>query len=63
MVPFRLKALVSDKNFQENQRVTLGEVSKETGIPRTRCRKLLTSAGITPPPTFSISFTDILRLC
>lgn len=57
MIRFRLKELIADKGFQENRRVTLDEISKETGIHRTTLSKIANQRGYN-------TTTDILdKLC
>ncbi|MBO6849340.1 MAG: helix-turn-helix transcriptional regulator [Marinobacter sp.] len=57
MIRFRLKELIAEKGFQENRRVTLDEVSKETGIHRTTLSKIANQRGYN-------TTTEILdRLC
>lgn len=45
MIRFRLKELIAEKGFQENRRVTVDEVSKETGIHRTTLSKIANQRG------------------
>lgn len=45
MIRFRLKELIAEKGFQENRRVTLDEVSKETGVHRTTLSKIANQRG------------------
>ncbi|MBS8241666.1 XRE family transcriptional regulator [Marinobacter lipolyticus] len=45
MIRFRLKELIAEKGFQENRRVTLDEISKETGIHRTTLSKIANQRG------------------
>jgi putative transcriptional regulator len=57
MIRFRLKELIAEKGFQEDRRVTLDEVSKETGIHRTTLSKIANQRGYN-------TTTDILdKLC
>lgn len=57
MIRFRLKELMAEKGFQENRRVTLDEVSKETGIHRTTLSKIANQRGYN-------TTTDVLdKLC
>ena len=57
MIRFRLKELIAEKGFQENRRVTLDEVSKQTGIHRTTLSKIANQRGYN-------TTTDILdKLC
>ncbi len=39
MFRFRLKELIADKAFRENRRITIEEVSKQTGVHRTTLSK------------------------
>jgi putative transcriptional regulator len=45
MIRFRLKELIADKGFQEERRVTIDEVAKETGIHRTTLSKIANQKG------------------
>ena len=45
MIRFRLKELVADKAFDEERRITLEEVSRETGIHRTTLSKIANTRG------------------
>lgn len=45
MIRFRLKELVAEKSFQEDRRVTLEEISQETGIHRTTLSKISNQKG------------------
>ncbi|KXS54299.1 helix-turn-helix domain-containing protein [Marinobacter persicus] len=45
MIRFRLKELLAEKGFREDRRVTLDEVSKETGIHRTTLSKIANQRG------------------
>lgn len=57
MIRFRLKELIADKEFKEGRRITLEEVSRETGIHRTTLSKIANQKGY-------ITNTDVLdRLC
>jgi len=57
MIRFRLKELIADKEYKEDRRVTLEEVSKETGIHRTTLSKIANQKGY-------VTNTDVLdRLC
>ena len=47
MVRFRLKELISDKNFKENRRVTLKKISEATGIHKTTLSKIQSKRGYT----------------
>lgn len=40
MLRFRLKELISDKQFNEGRRVTIGEVAEATGIHRATLSKI-----------------------
>ena len=57
MIRFRLKELIADKEYKEDRRVTLEEVSRETGIHRTTLSKIANQKGY-------VTNTDVLdRLC
>lgn len=57
MIRFRLKELIADKEFKEGRRITLEEVSRETGIHRTTLSKIANQKGY-------VTNTDVLdRLC
>jgi len=57
MIRFRLKELIAEKEFQEGRRVTLEEVSRETGVHRTTLSKIANQKGYT-------TNTDVLdKLC
>lgn len=45
MIRFRLKELMADKGFREERRITMDEVSKETGIHRTTLSKIANQKG------------------
>jgi len=45
MIRFRLKELMADKGFKEERRITMDEVSKETGIHRTTLSKIANQKG------------------
>lgn len=45
MIRFRLKELIADKSFKENRRITIGEVSAETGINRMTLSKMINHKG------------------
>ncbi|WP_085919389.1 helix-turn-helix domain-containing protein [Halomonas sp. CSM-2] len=57
MIRFRLKELLAEKGFQENRRVTLDEVSQETGIHRTTLSKIANQRG------YNTGTESIDRLC
>ncbi len=57
MIRFRLKELIADKEFRDGRRVTLEEVSRETGIHRTTLSKIANQKGY-------VTNTDVLdKLC
>ena len=57
MIRFRLKELIADKEFRDGRRVTLEEVSRETGIHRTTLSKIANQKGY-------VTNTDVLdNLC
>jgi putative transcriptional regulator len=45
MIRFRLKELISDKEFREGRNVTIEEVSQATGIHRTTLSKINNQKG------------------
>jgi len=45
VIRFRLKELISDKEFAENRRVTLDEIATATGIHRTTLSKISNHRG------------------
>lgn len=45
MIRFRLKELMADKGFQEGRRITMEEVSEQTGIHRTTLSKIANQKG------------------
>ena len=57
MIRFRLKELLAEKGFQENRRVTLDEVSQETGIHRTTLSKIANQRG------YNTGTENVDRLC
>lgn len=57
MLRFRLKELISDKQFNEGRRVTLGEVSEATGIHRATLSKIANHQG------YNATADVIDRLC
>jgi len=57
MIRFKLKELMAEKAFVESRRITIEEVSKQTGVHRTTLSKISNIKG------YSAS-TDILnKLC
>lgn len=57
MIRFRLKELIADKEFKDGRRITLEEISRETGIHRTTLSKIANQKGY-------VTNTDVLdRLC
>lgn len=57
MIRFKIKELIAEKAFQENRRITIDEVSRETGIHRTTLLRLANTKG------YNVT-TDILdKLC
>lgn len=45
MIRFHLKELIAEKEFAEKRRVTIGEISKETGINRMTLSKIINHPG------------------
>ena len=57
MLRFKIKELMAEKEFQEQRRITIGEISESTGIHRMTLSKILNKHG------YSCT-TDILdKLC
>ena len=57
MIRFYLRERMADKGFQEKRRITLDEVSRETGISRNTLSRISSTLGYN-------TTTDILdRLC
>lgn len=57
MIKFRLKELIADKEFREERRVTIEEVSSETGVHRTTLSNIANQKGY-------VINTDVLdKLC
>lgn len=40
MIRFRIKELLAEKEFREQRKITLGEVSEKTGVNRTSLSKM-----------------------
>ena len=57
MIRFRLKELVADKSFNDGRRITLEEVSRETGIHRTTLSKMANQKG------YNTTTDNIDKLC
>lgn len=45
MIRFHIKELIADKEFNENRRVTMEEISEKTGIHRTTLSKIANIKG------------------
>ncbi len=45
MLRFKLKELIAEKEFQEGRRVTVLEISEQTGIARNTLSKMLNQPG------------------
>ena len=45
MIRFHLKELIADKEFEDKRRITIGEISKETGINRMTLSKIINHPG------------------
>lgn len=45
MLRFKLKELIAEKEFQEGRRVTVAEISEETGIARNTLSRILNQPG------------------
>ncbi|MDZ7902058.1 MAG: helix-turn-helix transcriptional regulator [Rheinheimera sp.] len=57
MIRFRLKELIVDKEFKENRRVSMDEISAATGVHRTTLSRIANQKGYN-------ATTDVLdKLC
>lgn len=57
MIRFRLKELIVDKEFKENRRVSMDEISSATGVHRTTLSRIANQRGYN-------ATTDVLdKLC
>lgn len=57
MIRFRLKELIVDKEFKENRRVSMDEISAATGVHRTTLSRIANQRGYN-------ATTDVLdKLC
>jgi putative transcriptional regulator len=45
MLRYHLKELIAEKEFNENRRITIAEVAKETGINRMTLSKIINHRG------------------
>ncbi|XGA80842.1 helix-turn-helix transcriptional regulator [Halomonas sp. CH40] len=45
MIRYHLRELIADKEFNERRRITIGEISKETGINRMTLSKIINHPG------------------
>lgn len=45
MLRFKLKELIAEKEFQEGRRVTIAEISEDTGIARNTLSRILNQPG------------------
>ncbi|CUB06672.1 DNA-binding transcriptional regulator, XRE family [Marinomonas fungiae] len=45
MLRFKIKELISKKSFNENRRITIGEVAEETGVSRVTLSKMANQRG------------------
>ncbi len=45
MIRFHLKELIAEKEFTEKRRITIGEISQETGINRMTLSKIINHPG------------------
>ncbi len=57
MIRYRLKELIADKEFQEDRRITMDEITQATGISRPTLSRIANTKGYS-------TTTDILdKLC
>jgi putative transcriptional regulator len=45
LIRFKIKELISKKSFDEDRRITLGEVAEETGVSRVTLSKMANQRG------------------
>lgn len=45
MLRFKIKELLSKKSFDENRRITIGEVAEKTGVSRVTISKMANQKG------------------
>lgn len=57
MIRFRLKEVIADREFREGRRITLEEISKQTGIHRTTLSKIANARG------YNTTTSNLDRLC
>jgi len=57
MIKYNLKALISDKEFHEDRKITYDEISKKTGISRQTLSKIASTRG------YKTNTENIEKLC
>jgi putative transcriptional regulator len=57
LLRFKIKELLSKKSFDENRRITLGEVAEKTGVSRVTISKMANQKG------YNTVTDNIDRLC
>lgn len=57
MIKYNLKALISDKEFRDDKKITYEEISKSTGISRQTLSKIASKKG------YNTSSENIEKLC
>ncbi len=57
MIKYNLKALIADKEFRENRKVTYADISKNTGISKVTLSKIAKRRG------YDTAVSNIEKLC
>lgn len=57
MIRFHLKQLIADAEFEQDRRITLDEIARETGIHRTTLSKIANQRG------YNTTTGNIDKLC
>lgn len=57
MIKYNLKALIADKEFQENRKITYDDISRETGISKVTLSKIAKRRG------YDTAVSNVEKLC
>lgn len=57
MIKYNLKALIADKEFEENRKITYDDISKETGISKVTLSKIAKRRG------YDTAVSNVEKLC
>lgn len=57
MIKYNLKALIADKEFEENRKITYDDISRETGISKVTLSKIAKRRG------YDTAVSNIEKLC